>query len=132
MLLFFIVEESLVTVRIVEEQHNYGRVEVNYKGIWRPVCDDTWDILDAHVICRMLGYKAALAAIKRFNAGKVGLWMGGVECSGEEVSISECYHRGWSNRWCNGRFNAAVLCQESKGKTLDETLKLILLFKCCY
>jgi hypothetical protein len=91
-------------------------VEVKYKGNWRPACDDTWDILDAHVICRMLGYKKALAGIKRFSVGKVGLWMGGVECNGEEVSISECYHRGWTNTGCSGRFNAAVLCQEADGR----------------
>jgi hypothetical protein len=104
------------TVRLVGGQNYYGRVEVQYNGTWRQVCDDTWDILDAHVICRMLGYKAALAAIKRLSAGKVGLWMGGVECSGEEVSITECYHRGWSNTGCIGRrYHAGVMCQTTQG-----------------
>jgi hypothetical protein len=64
----------------------------------------------------MLGYKAALAAFRhRYSSRKAGLWMGGVECSGEEVSISECYHRGWANTRCPGLFYAGVMCQVTKG-----------------
>jgi hypothetical protein len=109
-------EESAITVRINGVQHkHFGFVEVKYNGTWIPVCGDTWDILDAHVMCRMLGYKAGLAGIKRFGTGGTGLWMGGVECSGEEVSIGECYHRGWSNMLCQGNFSAGVMCQVTKG-----------------
>ena len=92
------------TVRLVNGPNNYaGRIEVYVNGQWGTVCDDGWDINDAHVICRQLGYQSARTryCCARFGQGTgpmLHLGCHGLEKSFHEcpqvVSLSGCYHHG--------------------------------------
>lgn len=48
-----------------------GRVEINHDGVWGTVCDDSWDINDATVVCRelLLGFAREAVSYGRLGRG---------------------------------------------------------------
>ena len=85
-----------------------------HNNIWGTVCDDSWDIIDADVVCRQLGFADAMHAYQGVSVpdGSGQIWLDEVTCKGTESSITDCSHGGWGNHDCTHRKDAGVRCSE--------------------
>jgi hypothetical protein len=113
--LFNFVEKSIaVQLRGQSSRYGTGRVEIYYNGTWGTICRNLWDVNDARVVCRELGYKNATRAYARYSysypSSNVPIWLDKVRCSGKEQNLSSCSHAGWGVHNCNHYQDAGVEC----------------------
>ncbi|XP_022805597.1 scavenger receptor cysteine-rich type 1 protein M130-like [Stylophora pistillata] len=92
------------TILLIGGGANYGRVEVYHNGTWGTVCDDGWDVKDANVVCRQLGFS------NFYGQGSGPIWMDDVNCQGGETVLSHCRFRGWGSHNCGHHEDASVVC----------------------
>ena len=92
--------------------YSEGRVEVNYNGTWGTVCDDSWSIQDANVVCEQLGYSRATAAYSNayFGTGSGPIYLDDVTCFGTESRLDQCLASQWGQHNCRHYEDAGVSC----------------------
>ena len=109
----------LVPVMLISYENNVngGRVEVYYQGTWGTVCNQGWNIKDANVICRQLGFKAGTLFEYDSTAqpGNGTLWLKDLDCAGNESSITFCSRGSWNmTSGCSHQQDASLICLPSK------------------
>ncbi|XP_021563236.1 T-cell differentiation antigen CD6 [Carlito syrichta] len=90
-----------------------GRVEILERGQWGSVCDDAWDLQDAHVVCQQLGCGWAVQALPglHFAPGRGPIHRDQVNCSGAEAYLWDCPGRP-GDLYCGHKEDAGVVCSE--------------------
>ena len=83
---------SKMQIRLTGSSNRSGTVELGFYGAWGTICHRNWDIQDANVICKMLGYPRAIAAPLHSSLGTVSgrIWTDSVQCRGGETNILDC------------------------------------------
>ena len=107
----------------------HGLVEIYHDGRWGMVCDDFWDIKDAEVACRQLGFVDAAAAITEFDGSDrfddgdiIGIMLDNVQCLGSEAKLADCPRRNdltWGESNCALTEGAAVRCTNDTAVVLS-------------
>ena len=84
-------------------------MEVYESGRWGTVCNHGWGWEDANVVCKELGFSAAVS-IANFGQGTRPIAMTHVDCQGFESSITHCGVNGYSQSKCTHQNDAGVEC----------------------
>ena len=111
-------------------------MEICYNNVYGSICDDFWDILDASVVCRQLGFNISegdktsvnynashLLLTQSLSVGSVALggayfgsgsgatFLDNVVCRGTESSLLECNTNPIGQHNCNHSEDAGVRCE---------------------
>ncbi|KAM9468107.1 antigen WC1.1-like isoform 4-T4 [Clarias gariepinus] len=102
-----------------------GRLEVFHSGSWGTVCDNSWDIEDAQVVCRQLQCGVALSTHipAWFGPGTGSIWLNEVECEGNETSLLNCKSQLCEEGECGHQEDVGIVCSEFKEMRLTEGCK---------
>lgn len=98
-----------------------GHVEVYHNNAWGTVCDNYWNIRDANVVCRQLGYSRAVLAPRGTPISRVNtpVHYNYVNCTGNEMRLADCsYYIQRYQDWCQHFEDAGMAC-ESKPGTIE-------------
>ena len=96
-----------------QNRPHHGRVEVFYSGEWGTICDDSWDIADARVVCGQLRFPGVVRELLEHQVppGIGKIWLDDVMCVGNETELSNCSHGDWATDACFHYEDAGVICE---------------------
>ena len=94
------------------------------------MCGDYYfDINEANVVCRELGYRGVTRydyAYYYYGIGSGPIWLAQLACTGDETSLHYCPHGGIGNiQYCDHYYDVGVVCQGIKSmKCFSITVKI--------
>ena len=118
-------------LRLVDGQtENSGRLEVLYGGVWGTVCGIGWDLDDADVACRQLGFLGALTLLGNdtISEGVGVVWLEGGGCHGNESRLTECQLSGWGLSQCDHTQDVGITC-DGNGERFESGMKFSFVYR---
>ena len=98
-------------LRLVNGDQTEGRVEICFDDMWGTVCDDFWDINNARVACRQLGFRDAIQATRfaSFGPGIGPIHLDNVMCIGKCLQHSYVTGFGKPTIYTQGKIITSIL-----------------------
>lgn len=89
-----------------------------HAGHWGTVCDDSWDLRDATVVCWELGCGKVRARVGKthYGPGTGPIWLDDMGCKGSETSLSDCPSGGWGKHNCDHEEDVGLTCTGTRGQ----------------
>jgi len=64
---------------------------------------------------RCIGRRSGLYLRQHYGSGSGPIWLNNLQCTGSEMSLDECSHRGWVGHYqCSHRSDVSIICHSSK------------------
>ncbi|VDI69553.1 deleted in malignant brain tumors 1 protein, partial [Mytilus galloprovincialis] len=101
-----------------------GTVEVYTDGSWGTLCDYDFDLKDARVVCRMLGFGREIQffPLAKFGQGVGKSLFSYLSCSGNEQNIGSC---GYRKSTCSHSQDVGISCVRTNRLETTEGIRLI-------
>lgn len=90
---------------------NNGRLTMRYFGTQGTVCANNFDVQDAHVVCRMMGYSQAVIVYKQQHSDNMYIFSLRMDCNGRETSIQQCGYRLYDINACRRNNIVWIVCK---------------------
>ncbi|XP_037396099.1 antigen WC1.1-like isoform X4 [Pygocentrus nattereri] len=109
-----------------------GRVELQYLSERGTVCDVSWDMRAASVLCGQLNCGSAVAVLGSdwFGEGSGRIWADVFDCQGNETHLSKCPISSWSRTACSHKQDVGVICKNSSLPSHEEQVRLSGVMEC--
>jgi hypothetical protein len=99
------------------KSNSEGIIEIKYLGIWGTICNDGWDMNDAKVVCKQMGYSKAVSKSLTYSAkpsSGTAPAITRLQCRGTELSIALCAYQTlrFVTHQCTHLTDAKVVCAD--------------------
>lgn len=104
-----------------------GRLEIFINSAWGSVCADSFNMTDADVACRQLGYEGAVSTDTSFHTpygrGTDGpVWLDEVNCSDDLLHLLSCANDGIGEHDCDHFSDVAVECVNQPRPAIPQSM----------
>ena len=105
----------LEITRTIKHKWCWPLGDILRRRVGNNICEPAWDMYDAMVACRELGYRYAISALQggQVPSGSGRTWLNYVHCAGQERNLSSCFHAAWGESGCDHSKDVGVQCSQT-------------------